>query len=383
MDDVVIAGAGPAGSMAAIVLARAGLRVRVFDRSRFPRPKLCGDTLNPGGCRTLAAHVPLDTLRARARAIDGMLLTGPRGARVRGRYGCGVTGYAVDRRTLDEWLLDHAVASGADVEQERAVEETVTSDGRVTGVRVRTSSGSRSHPARLVIAADGRHSRLAFGLGLARHPARPRRWAIGAYFEGVEQTADCGEMHVRDHHYIGLAPLRDGVANVVLVVPHEAARFGGSEVPQSWRDHRARLVSTIAADSELGPRLARARLIESPTVLGPMAVDVPRPGTPGLLLAGDAAGFIDPMTGDGLTFALRGSLLAAGVAIDVLHGRVAMEQAVDRLASDRRNAFARKWRFNRSLRQLVASPRSVAGAAVVATLMPSMFEAMIRYAGDA
>src|SRR5918996_5703745 len=101
LDDVVIVGAGPAGSMAAIVLARAGLRVRVFDRERFPRPKLCGDTLNPGGCRTLAQHLPLASLLQHARPIDGMLLTGPRGVRVRGRYGRGVSGHAIDRRTLD------------------------------------------------------------------------------------------------------------------------------------------------------------------------------------------------------------------------------------------------------------------------------------------
>jgi menaquinone-9 beta-reductase len=77
MDDVVIVGAGPAGSLAAIILSRAGLRVRIFDRARFPRPKLCGDTLNPGALRTLARLLSIDTLRTSALPIDGMLLTGP------------------------------------------------------------------------------------------------------------------------------------------------------------------------------------------------------------------------------------------------------------------------------------------------------------------
>jgi flavin-dependent dehydrogenase len=361
--------------MAAIVLARAGLRVRVFDRERFPRPKLCGDTLNPGGCRTLAEHVSLAPLVAEAQPIDGMLLTGPRGVRVRGRYGRGVYGRAVDRRRLDAWLLDHAVSSGAQVEQESTVDEPIVSSGRVEGVRVRARGVALRHDARLVIAADGRHSRLAFVLGLARHPVRPRRWAIGAYFEGVEQLSQCGEMHVRHGHYVGVAPLADGLANACLVLPHAAGDW--------WRDARAKLMAAINADAQLAPRFARARMIDTPTVLGPMAVDAALPGTPGLLLAGDAAGFIDPMTGDGLTFALRGSVLAARVALDVLEGRVPIESAPDQLRIQRQHAFGAKWRFNRSLRRLVASPHSVSGAAVAARVLPGAFAAMIRYAGDA
>jgi flavin-dependent dehydrogenase len=383
MDDVVIAGGGPAGAMAAIVLARAGLRVRVFDRDRFPRPKLCGDTLNPGGCRTLQQYLPLAALFTHARPIDGMLLTGPRGVRVQGRYGRGLYGHAIDRRTLDAWLLEQTIASGAQVDEECTVDEAVASNGRVTGVRVRARGTPRTHDARLVIAADGRHSRLAFALGLARHPSSPRRWAIGAYFDGVEQLSESGEMHVRQGHYIGVAPLAKGLANVCLVVPHEPRNPGTSQ-PRNpdWRDAREKLLAALAADPELAPRFAVARMIDKPTVLGPMAVDAPTPGVPGLLLAGDAAGFIDPMTGDGLTFALRGSVLAAHVALDVLQGTLPAERAVDRLATDRRRAFATKWRFNRSLRRLVASPRSVAGAAVAARVMPHVFQAMIRYAGD-
>ena len=375
MDDVVIVGGGPAGAMAAIILARAGLTVRIFDRARFPRPKLCGDTLNPGGCRTIAAHLPLTTLVKQARPISGMLLTGPGGVGVRGRYRHGVSGYAIERRALDEWLLARAMAAGARVEQDTLVDEAIVGADRVTGVRIRCGSQLRDHRARLVIAADGRHSRLAFRLGLARHPRQPRRWAIGAYFEHVGQLSDTGEMHVRCGHYIGVAPLPGGIANACLVVPHATG-------DPAWDDAVTKLTSMLAADPELGPRFAHARMMGAPSVLGPMAVDVPVPGAPGLLLAGDAAGFIDPITGDGLTFALRGSVLAANVALDVLAGRLAVDRSVARLAADRRRAFAAKWRFNRSLRRLVASPRAIESAAVAARILPGVFGAIIRYAGD-
>lgn len=387
MTDVAIVGAGPAGALAALVIARAGFRVRVFDRARFPRAKLCGDTLNPGACGVLSEHLPAHTLFESAKPIAGMLVTGPSGVAVRGLYGRDA--YAIARRDLDAWLVRQAADAGAEIEEDCTVDEAVIEDDRVQGVRLRRSEHSRVvERARVVIAADGRHSRLAFALGLARHPTRPRRWAIGAYFECVEGLGDVGEMHVRHGHYIGVAPLPDGLANACLVVSRERSAWLAShssrttQASDGWRDAAAMLRGTLARDPCLGPRFTHARMMREPAVLGPMAVDVPAPGMPGLLLAGDAAGFIDPMTGDGLTFALRGSILAARTAIDVLGGRIPDRAAADALAQARRHAFANKWRFNRSVRRLVASPRAVSAAAIVARVWPGAFASMIQYAGD-
>lgn len=117
-------------------------------------------------------------------------------------------------------------------------------------------------------------------------------------------------------------------------------------------------------------------------MLGPMAVDADAAGEPGLLLAGDAAGFIDPMTGDGLRLALAGAELAAAVTLEVLAGHVSPVTAHLILAERRRRAFAAKWRFNRTLRSLVTSPQGVVAAAAAARLVPSLFASIIRYAGD-
>ena len=100
----------------------------------------------------------------------------------------------------------------------------------------------------------------------------------------------------------------------------------------------------------------------------------------GLLLAGDAAGFIDPMTGDGLRFATQGAELAAAAAQQALaHGWPGVHA---RLAAARRSAFGAKWRFNRALRVLVASPRGVNIAGLGARLAPRVLHAAIAYAGD-
>jgi flavin-dependent dehydrogenase len=227
----------------------------------------------------------------------------------------------------------------------------------------------------MVIAADGRRSSLAFGRGLARQPAHPRRWAIGAYFTDVSGRTRAGEMHVRDGHYIGVAPLPGGLTNACLVVPHEQG-------DEALKTPSRVLDQFLAADRGLAARFADARPAGPAVMLGPMAVDGLACGEPGLLLAGDAAGFIDPMTGDGLRLALAGAELAATVTLDVLAGRVAGDHAHTVLAARRRAAFQSKWRFNRTLRSLVSLPGGVTAAALAARAFPSVFERMIRYAGD-
>jgi flavin-dependent dehydrogenase len=373
MDDVAIAGAGPAGALAAALLAKAGLRVSVFDRARFPRHKLCGDTLNPGALAVLRRHADVSSLIAGSDPIDGMLLTGPGGVRVRAEYGGGIAGRSVTRKVLDQWLVDRAVAAGARFEEVAPVRDVHSSDGRVSGLVV--TAASRVHPARMVIAADGRRSAVAIGRGLARQPQHPRRWAIGGYFTDVAGMTRLGEMHVRAGHYIGVAPVPGGMINACLVIPHDS---GGSPLAQPADALRAYL----SRDRDLSIRFANARPIAPPTVLGPMAVDATSAGEPGLLLAGDASGFIDPMTGDGLRFALMGAELAAGVVMEVFAGTLPIERAHLELARRRRDAFQSKWRFNRVLRGLVSSPAGVRAAAATAKVLPSMFQKMIRYAGD-
>ena len=387
MDDVVIAGAGPAGALAATILSRAGLRVRIFERARFPRHKLCGDTLNPGAIAVLARHIDVATLIEQSEPIHGMQLSGPGGVRVRGEYGGGVAGRAITRAVLDRWLLDRAIDAGAQLEEEVAIRDVAVADGRISGVVTDGLDGRRlMHPARMVIAADGRRSAIAIARGLSHQPQQPRRWAIGAYYTGVTGGTSLGEMHVRRGHYIGVAPVPGGLTNACLVVPHAPSRRRYDATNDRGESPLARpadaLDQCVRADPELAERFATAQAVTPAVMLGPMAVDAIAAGEPGLLLAGDAAGFIDPMTGDGMRFALLGAELAAAVVQETLSGAISIDRAHLELAARRKAAFQMKWRFNRALRSLVASPASVNVAAVTAKLLPSMFAHMIRYAGD-
>src|SRR5580693_4299112 len=116
IDDVLIVGAGPAGSVAAAVLARAGARVRLLDRATFPRDKLCGDTVNPGTLALLRRLDMADRLEARGLPVAGMIVTGTGNISVAGLYPDGLQGRAMLRRELDWSLLQQATAAGAEFE---------------------------------------------------------------------------------------------------------------------------------------------------------------------------------------------------------------------------------------------------------------------------
>jgi hypothetical protein len=217
-----------------------------------------------------------------------------------------------------------------------------------------------------------------------------------------------GEMHIRRGAYIGVAPLPGGLTNVSVVLDDLGPPAASAPRAFAFAEATARLAVTRAgrerrrsapakgghydragqqaivrralnADGVLRDRFATATQISPVTVLGPLAVNARAAGCPGLLLAGDAAGFVDPMTGDGLRFALRGGELAAEAALDELAcGR----PAYGWLGAERRREFSVKWRINRALRTIVGSPVAVGLAALVSAWWSAPVEHLIQLAGD-
>jgi flavin-dependent dehydrogenase len=300
-----------------------------------------------------------------------MTVSGPGGATVSADYAGGFVGAAVTRCHLDQWLLESATRAGADFEAGVTVNAPVLSEDRVVAVRASHRSTQYEVRARVVIAADGRASRIATAMQLSKFARSPQRWAHGAYFTDVDGLSGHGEMHLRQDGYVGVAPLPGGLANVCVVRarPHLTHGEPGESV----------IVRALATDSALAARFTRARRVSEVSVLGPLAIDSEGAGCPGLLLAGDAAGFVDPMTGDGLRFAIRGGELAAEAAINELNSGRSAYRA---LHARRMGEFAGKWRFNRVLRALVDSPRALTLAARAAHAWPAPVTRLVGVAGD-
>jgi menaquinone-9 beta-reductase len=357
--DVLIAGAGPAGSATAIHLARAGLRVVVVDRAAFPRDKPCAEYMSPETLRLLGTLGVLERLdTAGGHRLPGLRVVAPFGSELLGlfaRAGCAPFrshGLSLSRRILDAVLVDAARAAGADVRERETVEELLYDGGAVAGAVVRTPAGRYPVRARLTIGADGLRSKVARRIGSGRY-GRPRRVAFVAHVAGVDRLGEAAEMHVGSRGYVGLNPLGGGMANVALVVP--AAR-----APEARGSAERFLFREIESFPGVRGRVLSGGVRGRVQATGPFAAHATRVVADGALLVGDAADFFDPFTGEGIWSALRGAELAADAALPALLTSGGSPVSAAQLAGysrARREAFAGKWMVERLIGWAMWSPR--------------------------
>ena len=316
MTDVLVVGGGPAGSTVASLLAERGLRVELVDRARFPRPKPCGEFLNPGALRMLKELDLESVVRPLSPVpVHGWRLSDERG---RGRKivpGGAYRGWAVDRLRLDAVLLERARARGVRVREGVRVEGLIPSREGMH-VRERSNDGPRTRIVPLVIGADGLRSTVARRVGASRSPARPRKLSLTCHVRpaGVPPTgARTGTLWLGSRTTVGAAPIRpDGsLWNVTVVV--DADREGAVVRGDARGFFEARA-------SESGILPGPLQVTGGPWASGPFHRPVARPTGPGYLLVGDAAGYYDPLTGQGIFRALQGAALAARAAERWLRG---------------------------------------------------------------
>ncbi len=378
--EVLVVGAGPAGSALASFLARRGRDVLLLDEARFPRDKVCGEGISPEAWRLLDAMGATAKVRALMPwTLRGMRLVSPDGTSFRGEYrGRDRVGFAVRRLALDAVLLAAAREAGAEVWEGVRVTGLLEEHGLVAGVMADADGERLSLRARIVCGADGRRSVVARRLGLLREHPRLRRFALRGYWEGMEDLEEWGEMHVAREGYCGVAPLSPTRANVTFVLDAGSMRPAAGDLEAFYRDSLRRRWPALAE------RLGRARLLEPPRAIGPLALECRAAASAGVLLLGDAAGFYDPFTGEGVTLALRTAEIAAE-AIDAalrsarddsplprLH---AYEQARDRATRD-------KFRFNRALQAAVNRPFVANAIARRLARRPDLADRLVGIAGD-
>jgi flavin-dependent dehydrogenase len=270
---------------------------------------------------------------------------------------------------LDAILLDRAQQAGVEVRQGGRVTSLLRGDdATVTGV----VAGHESIRARLVIGADGRRSVVARGLGLLREAPHPRRFAVRGHWDGMEGLTAFGEMHVGGGGYCGVAPLGGGRANVAFVLDQRAMVAAGGDLEGFYR-------TRLTDWRGIWERLTRARLLAPPRAIGPLALESSRAWSPGVMLVGDAAGFFDPFTGEGIAAALKSADRAAEIGYAVLSGGAATLADYGQAHADMVN---RKFRFNRAIQWIIGRDTLAKGVAHLLGNVPSLANRLVDMAGD-
>ncbi|NIP80830.1 MAG: hypothetical protein GWM90_17080 [Gemmatimonadetes bacterium] len=370
-------GAGPGGSIAALLLARHGLDVALLDRAAFPRPKPCGDCLSAAATDLLDRLGLLDRVRAAgAVGIRRWDIVAPGGAVAVGRFP-GRPALALERRLLDPVLLDAARRAGAGFRQATATGLLRDGAGRVMGVRARTPEGlDLTLRARLVVGADGLRSVVARRLGVIRRPPRLRKVSLTAHVAGLTPMSH-GEMHVLAGGCIGLAPAgpRHNVTLVVSGRRLDALRsLGAPAFFRRWVD-RAPGVAERLGDREPDELLAS----------GPFDWPTLSPVADGAALVGDAAGYYDPFTGQGIYQAMASAEQLALAVAPVLAADAddhRLDRALRDYAHARRGITSPARRVQRIVEAVVSRP--ALADAVLARLRRSTvaMDRLVEVTGD-
>ena len=234
--EVLIVGAGPAGSALARALARAGRDVLLVEARRHPRTKTCAEYASPRIVEELRRlDVPAADWQRSAVPLRGMqIIAGDEQFALRYSDGGGDrTAWGLDRPGFDALLAAGAADAGATVAERTAFQRPIMADGRVSGALLRDADGTHQVRARWLVGADGARSRVARTVGVSRQRLAPRRLGLIARYEGVPELDGQGEMHVGSGFYVGLAPVPNGQLNVGMALP--LPRNGDARLPTEQR----------------------------------------------------------------------------------------------------------------------------------------------------
>jgi geranylgeranyl reductase family protein len=370
---ILVVGAGPAGSAAAIVLARSGIEVAVVDRSRFPRDKCCGDGLTTGALRRLEL-LGLDPRKmASFTTVETLIASSPSGrvVRVPLNRSHGIYGAVARRVDLDAALVDLARAAGATVIEGDGVTAIAQSE-HGSGVKVTTESGT-TYEAAMVLAADGARSTIRKLLReRENHPAsragslagRDAWFAYRQYASGVSERA-AQELWVRFDSallpgYGWSFPLGNGRANVGIGVPRQTGT-SGRILRTAWND-------TVASPF-FTSLLGEGATLDDSVRAWPIPTGVRREDLTAwdgrVLFLGDAAATADPFTGEGIAQAIESGVLAAECA-----RAESPDVAASKYVSAIGDALFAEQRISRAARALLSTPLGARAALRASVIHP-------------
>lgn len=365
--DVLVVGAGPAGSATATHLARRGLDVALLEKAQFPREKVCGDGLTPRATRQLI-RLGIDT-STEAGWLHNV------GLRI---YGGSTTpfelpwpeladfpsyGLVRPRSDFDDLLARNAVASGAKLYELATVTGPVLDSRSERIVGVQTKDG-RTFRAPLVVAADGNSTRLSLAMGLTKRDDRPMGVAVRTYYRSPRHLDDhleswlelwAGEPGASDllPGYGWIFGMGDGTCNVGLGVLNTSSAFGKTD----YKDLLTRWLANTPP--EWGFREENMTTPIRGAAL-PMGFNRTPHYTRGLLLVGDAGGMVNPFNGEGIAYAMESAELAADAIAEAHYrgvGTASAERALEGYPTRLKADLGGYYRLGNLFVKLIGNPK--------------------------
>jgi geranylgeranyl reductase family protein len=365
--DVIVVGAGPAGSATAFYLATAGLDVLVLEKSHFPREKVCGDGLAPRAVKALTGMgVPLGPSDGWVHSKGLRIIGG--GGRIELNWPelSSFPGYSLTRSRLDfdEILARHAEKAGARVLEGVNVTGPLRDDrtGRVIGVTAQqTENGEkleRNARARVVVAADGNSSRLSVALGLRKRDDRPLGVAVRSYYTSPRHDDDYLEAWLDLWDGEKLLPgygwifgMGDGTSNVGLGLLNTSEAFGNIDYRALLRRWLAGMPAEWGLTEDNRTQPVRGAAL-------PMGFNRTPHYTDGVLLAGDSGGMVNPFNGEGIGYALEAGEIAARTIVQALARPTAAgaEAVLRTYPRQLKDAWGGYYTLGRTFVQLIGHP---------------------------
>lgn len=346
--DLIVAGAGPAGSACAITAARAGARVLLLEKDRFPRHKVCGEFVSQESLQLLAwlagdrfhSRPAIDQARIFSAGTQVCLPISP-------------AAQSIPRFDLDAALLDAARRSGAQAKENITIHEVAA------GATFRVNTTQETFTARAVVNATGRWSQLT-----QPAPEKNRHKWIGLkghfYESGPAPSVD---LYFFAGGYCGVQPVSHDTVNACAMARADAARS---------------IEEVFSLHPQLWQRSRRWKPVFAPIAISPLYFRKPQTDSGGMLLAGDAAAFIDPFAGDGISLALHSGVLAADSLAPFFQNEYSLDEARSIYHAAYMKQFAPAFRSAARVRRMLAAPPLIRSLLVRLAALPPFARALVK-----